>query len=329
MSAYKYMTSEGCTRFLRSWNLRITPPADFNDPFELRPPVERVFTEDYVDEQFREAAPQMAITDLTEQLTPTLGAVLTKQEITDMVTCMVTPPDATTQARVLQNLERKIPRFSRANFVQIQKQLQAQWPSLMQQARDLASTQLPKINSLVKQGITEKLPAMLGVLCLSRNSNQPLMWAHYADSHRGLMVEFDDAHPTFNRKRSTDDDFGYLRPISYSKLRPELTMQTFDGDNAFEVFALTKADQWKYEEESRLIWPLKFADEIVETPSGPISLLSCPPSAVVSVTLGCKASEETLNGVRDALRNRADTAHIGIRKARLDDVAFELIYDSA
>lgn len=327
MSAYKYMTDEGGLRFLRSWCLRITPPADFNDPFELRPPVGRLFTEEYVDIQFQEAAPQMAITDMTEQLTPTLGAVLTQQEIADMVTCMVTPPDARTQARVLKNLVRKIPGFSRANFVQLQKQLQSQWPVLMQQARELASTHLPKFNSTLKQGFTEKLPARLGVLCLSENSNQPLMWAHYADSHRGLMIEFDRAHPAFNRQRSADDDFGHLRPVSYSKLRPELTMQTIDGNNAFEVFALTKADPWRYEEEIRLIWPLKLADKTVETPSGPIGLLSCPSSAVVSVTLGCKASEQTLSAVREALRSQPDAAHIAVRRAQLDETAFELNYN--
>lgn len=326
MSAYKYMTGEGGIRFLCSWSLRITPPADFNDPFELRPQVKRVFTEEYVDVQFQDAAPRMAITEMTEQLTPALGAILTQQEITDMVTCMLTPPDANTQARVLKNLERKIPGFSRVSFAQLQKQLKSQWPTLMQQARELAATHLPRINSIVKHGFTEKLPAMLGVLCLSQNSNQPLMWAHYAESHRGLMLEFDTVHPTFNRKRSAGDEFGRLRPVSYSKVRPEMTMQTLDGEKAFEVFALTKADQWSYEEEIRLIWPLKFADKTVEAPSGPIGLLSCPSSAVVSVTLGCKASEQTLNEVRQALRSQPDTAHISVRRAQLDETAFELNY---
>lgn len=326
VSAYKYMTSEGGIRFLRSWCLRITPPADFNDPFELRPQIQQVFTEEYLDVQFQAAVPQMAITELTEQLTPTLGAILTQEEITDMVTYMVTPPDANTHSRVLENLERKIPRFSRATFAQLQQQVKSQWPTLMQQARELAATHLPRINSIVKHELTEELSAKLGVLCFSRNANQPLMWAHYADSHKGLMFEFDTAHPTFNRKRSADDDFGCLRPVSYSKVRPEMTMPSLDGDNAFEIFALTKADQWSYEEEIRLIWPLKFSDKTVDTPLGPIGLLSCPSSAVLSVTLGCKASERTLNEVRQALRSQPDTAHITVRKAQLDETAFELNY---
>lgn len=140
------------------------------------------------------------------------------------------------------------------------------------------------------------------------------------------MFEFDTAHRTFNRQRSPGDEFGRLQPVSYSKIRPEITMQTLDADNAFEVFALTKADQWSYEEEIRLIWPLKFADKTVDTPSGPIGLLLCPSSAVVSVTLGCKASEQTLNEVREALQSQPGTAHIAVRRAQLDATAFELNY---
>lgn len=243
-----------------------------------------------------------------------------------MVTCMVTPPDANTQVRILKNLERKIPELSPAIFVLLQNQLQTQWPEMMRQARSMASSYLPKFNLIVKKGFTEKLPAMLGVLCLSRNSNQPLMWAHYADSHSGMMIEFDTAHSTFNRMRSATDELGYLRPVSYSKVRPELTMQTMEEDNAFEVFALTKADQWSYEEEIRLIWPLTMADKTVDTPTGPIGLLTCPSSAVLSVTLGCKASEQTKSEVQRALRSQPGAEHIAIRKARLDETAFELIY---
>lgn len=31
----------------------------------------------------------------------------------------------------------------------------------------------------------------VGVLCLSESSEQTLLWAHYADGHRGVCVEFD------------------------------------------------------------------------------------------------------------------------------------------
>lgn len=326
MNVYKYMTSEGGIRFLSSWSLRITPPEDFNDPFELRPQVDQMFTEDFLEAQFQEVVPQMVISELTVQLTPNLGQVLNQQEINDMVTCLVMPTDADKQAQLSKKLICKIPEFSHSKLVQLETQLKLQWPVLMRQAREMAATHLPRINSLVKHGFTEQLPAMLGVLCLSRNSNQPLMWAHYADSHRGMMLEFNSEHPAFNRKRSASDEFGYLRPVSYSTVRPAITMQALDGDRIFQDFALTKADPWSYEEEIRLIWPLRFADKTVETSSGSIELFSCPSSAVVSVTLGCKASEKTLDEVRQILWSQSNTAHIVVRRAQLDETAFALNY---
>jgi|SRR5580658_5344823 hypothetical protein len=41
-----------------------------------------------------------------------------------------------------------------------------------------------------------------GVLCLSEAPANLLMWAHYADSHRGFVVEFDPASPFFCQRDS-------------------------------------------------------------------------------------------------------------------------------
>lgn len=143
MSAYKYMTGEGGIRFLGNWSLRITPLADFNDPFELRPPAGRVFTDEYVDTIFQDNAPRMMIPDLAEQMTRSLGQILTPQEITDFVTCIITPSDAKMQVSMLKNIQRKIPGFSGVKFFQLQEQVKSQLPILMQQAREIAKSHLP------------------------------------------------------------------------------------------------------------------------------------------------------------------------------------------
>lgn len=131
MRAYKYMTSTGGVRFLKNWSLRVTPPADFNDPFELRPSVERVLTEEHVDARFQVDAPQMLVEELTKLLTSVFGAVLTQQDISDMVTCMLGQPDVSTQIRFLKNIERKIPGFASADFIELQKQIKLQLPVLL------------------------------------------------------------------------------------------------------------------------------------------------------------------------------------------------------
>lgn len=321
----KYMSADGALRFLRSWELRITPPAEFNDPFELRPPAGQMFTEAYVNREFNESAPQMIVDELVKQWTPTFGAVLNPREIQDLVICLLPNADPALERKVLSQLVPRVAELAEGRYLKIQQTLRAQYPSMIQQAKRMASAVLPTFNSIVQHAFV-KAPAMLGVLCLSRNSNQPLMWAHYAESHRGLMIEFNGAHPAFNRKRSEADDFGYLRPVVYSRLRPQLSMNEFDQENAFEVFALTKSHHWSYEEEHRLLWPLRSADRSVDLPNAQVRLISCPPDAVLSVTLGCKASSQTMNEVHRALSSNPQNSHISVRQAQLDDVAFDLSY---
>jgi hypothetical protein len=327
MSVYKYVTAEGGLRLLRTLELRITPPAEFNDPFELRSPVGSMVTEEYMDSKILDGAPEAALAEVATRLTPLFGSVLSQSEIGELASSFVTPLSSRAQQRLASKISRGIPQFSGAQLMKIQASGRAAFPTLLRQARAAMAAQIPTLNEALRRSFSEKLPPKLGVLCLSRSANQALMWAHYADSHKGILIEFDDTHSTFNRRRSDQDEFGFLRPVSYANIRPELNMQAVESDEIFEVFALTKADQWRYEEEVRLIWPLDAADRTISTPAGAVSLLSCPASAVRSVTLGCKASDNTLATVRDLVRSRPEMAHISIRKARLHDIAFELIYD--
>jgi hypothetical protein len=326
VSVYKYMTADGGIRFLSTWVLRITPPADFNDPFELRPPAQRLFTQEYLEQALRSGAPDMAIEELSQQLLRGLQGRLTAAETTEWVTCMIKPPDARTQTRILKNVRRKVPGLSHTKLLAMQNEARRLWPIFMQRAGAFAANVLPEINALMQRGFTERLPSMLGVLCLSRNGNEALMWSHYADSHKGVVIEFDDSHSAFNRRRSPGDEFGCLRSVVYSKDRPELNMQAVDDDTVFQVFALTKAEQWRYEEEVRLIWPLQFADKTIEVAGGSIALLTCDPSAVKSVTFGCKTQSSTVQAVRHALAQHPGAAHITLKRASLHDTTFELIY---
>ena len=83
-----------------------------------------------------------------------------------------------------------------------------------------------------------------GVLSLSRNHDNILMWSHYASSHKGFVIEFDHEHKFF---------FNKVHPIIYSDERPEmdLTQVKQSGD-----LFLTKSKDWAYEEELRMFEPL-------------------------------------------------------------------------
>lgn len=92
------------------------------------------------------------------------------------------------------------------------------------------------------------LHSRVGVLSLSRNPLSVLMWSHYADHHRGFVVEL------CMRASAPDDLLDFIMPfeVTYAKERPAVPWGArFD----LEKYFLTKSDQWAYEEEERVMSP--------------------------------------------------------------------------
>lgn len=93
-----------------------------------------------------------------------------------------------------------------------------------------------------------------GVICMSKNWASPLMWAHYADSHKGVVLGFDVPDKAFYE-------------VDYVKKRPTLTdigLNILDDITPDDIKRLirTKADGWAYEQEYRAYVALNNGVEI-------------------------------------------------------------------
>lgn len=85
----------------------------------------------------------------------------------------------------------------------------------------------------------------IGILSLSAKPDHPLMWSHYADSHRGICLRF---------KVSVENPFFCrAQPVLYHEKRPSLNPGRDSPNLMAEKAALTKASFWSYEEEWRII----------------------------------------------------------------------------
>lgn len=325
MSVYKYVSLESAMRFLATWKLRITPPHEFNDPFELRPSIE-LMSEGLVQHELEKAIPEMpdaAINTLMKEIAPSLRQ--DKQtDLRELLTWAINP--APGGGDPPQHLLDQFPPEAQAGFLSLRQSM----PELMEMAcvhiKEQASTLVPQLNKMAREKIHGDVPGMIGILCLSRSERHPLMWAHYADCHKGVMLEFDEFHPSFKRRRNAEDEFGYLRGVVYSDTRP--TIRYENAEDAFQNLVLTKALEWAYEQEVRLSWPLDQADEVIERESAtPIHLLHCPPSALKSATLGCKGNKQSLEALKGLLDDQPSASHVRLRRARMDDNAFALVYE--
>lgn len=87
-----------------------------------------------------------------------------------------------------------------------------------------------------------------GILSLAEDSNNILMWSHYANEHKGICVELG---------RNIDEDTGNdkrCRPVKYSKEYPQPSIEdVLKGDHALtDKVAYTKSVDWAYEKEWRV-----------------------------------------------------------------------------
>jgi hypothetical protein len=130
----------------------------------------------------------------------------------------------------------------------------------------------------------EWLEEEAGVLSLAEHPDNLLMWAHYADSHRGICLEFDTSVGPFR---------GAIQKINYDEAMP-----VFDPRYASqwagiaEKVLLGKSPHWEYEREWRLVeLHVKRRLSLTEDDDENERLMSYPPEALTGVITGCRFPE--------------------------------------
>lgn len=122
----------------------------------------------------------------------------------------------------------------------------------------------------------ERTRSNLRVVSLTALNAHPLMWAHYADSHKGICIGFSTAHTP---KLVT------ARPISYQSDLPTWNIVT---GKLISVAYMTKSADWEYEQEWRIFH---------EEPHIQLGL-----NSIASVTLGARVSAADKEWVQDWIR---------------------------
>lgn len=199
---------------------------------------------------------------------------------------------------------------------------------LMQALAESKKAEIQRNGYRVAQAITprlqevmeETLDRLMGVLCLTEKPDNLLMWAHYGASHQGFVIEFDGTDEFVNRKRRVEDEFFHLRKVGYAKKRPSVAISDLSG---FEAF-LTKAEDWAYEQEWRMMVPLAEATTILPEFPIPVHLFAFPKRAVRAVILGAKASEDLCQGVRSIIANEAEYRSVKLLKAQVDRAEYRV-----
>lgn len=265
MPLFKYCGASGLL-VLKNREIKVTPPNEFNDPFEFSPVVRTADPKGHAERQV-----QNVIDD---------------------------------------------PRFfndHRVDFAQISTF--AEFQSFVGQNRAKFTRILEDSTSTLDAGldVLNTLSQQFGVICLTGDPLQPLMWAHYADSHKGMVIEFDANVSLFN--------YPAFLQVDYCADRVVYDASGGTSRDVVEQFARRKSPHWSYEQESRLILDLAQTRKVAGTP--PMYLLRFDPRLLKSVTLGLRSSS-ALRAEVEMLTSAPPLQHLEVFQIVADPNEFKL-----
>src|SRR6516225_7528168 len=149
------------------------------------------------------------------------------------------------------------------------------------------------------------------VYCLSTKSACPLMWAHYADHHRGICLEI-------NVRRI---DLCAAIQVQYRETYPSFRL---DADRDLSPF-YTKSSDWQYEDEYRLIAEEEdraFSGRTLKTRN---QFYKLPSGSLISIIIGIHAPDETRRTIRSIVDRSGK--NLSIRQAARAPDRYEILID--
>lgn len=161
-----------------------------------------------------------------------------------------------------------------------------------------------------------------GLLCFSEVINDPVIWSHYAECHRGIALGF-DIHRNYNGVLQVT--YGSIPPALNMGILASLMQPYAQRENELHIFQqgfTKKAPSWSYEKEWRQFIKL---DEC--TMHGVHYFQSLPASALREVVLGAKCPMEMLDVERIVRKLPGRRRGVRVKKCRMIEASYEFDFD--
>lgn len=156
------------------------------------------------------------------------------------------------------------------------------------------------------KGVYRKIKESVIVSCFGSTCDQPLMWAHYTEKHKGACVEFEIDDKDFKimhyEKKKVEFDLYKALQIIFGH---QLAKKEVDAEDEKYSFLykplLTKSLDWIYEGEVRCVYSINKRDpkiyESTNDKGETILLLKMP--KIKRIYLGCKSSSSFEKTIRE------------------------------
>ncbi len=125
-----------------------------------------------------------------------------------------------------------------------------------------------------------------------------VMWAHYANYHKGFCVKY-CIPSSFTMTKPEEGRILMLMPMSYTERFPLMDCGEINDSLTFKEAFFTKQKTWEYEHEHRLLYFDKQGSPDFPTPQ-------LPKGCIKAIYIGVKCSEENKNNIFKAIKNKPD-----------------------
>lgn len=259
---YKYTDVEGARFMLRDGTLKFAQAAQFNDPFDNA--IATLFAYD-------------PIATLQEMREETVNLIFTEEELPSFCKSDIAQKTA----------------WMRVNLKGTREQKEAARTEILAEPPE-SIWSIERLQSIDRETLAtmKSFFAMDAIFCASLIHDNQLLWAHYAEKHKGMALEFvanveKDSILRLMTKMAYSDE----RPVCYKSPKDFVYKAYFrENEEVLEEFtralSLTKHTQWAYEQEVRAYIPLHIRG------SEPYSLQNYHADELRAVYLGCKTDAQ-------------------------------------
>ena len=282
MIIYKYLDLKGALKTIKGNSVLLRTPEQFNDPFDC---------DICVSENEEKRAYELFV---NYQMFKGLYDSLSTQAHLKML--------ANTFRKELMYFAKEIKREKRFEEQIYLRPLKNTFYKSIKKSETVLKSEFKEM----LKGVYVTIKNSVIVSCFGSSFKQVLMWAHYADRHRGACVEFE----------IDDKDF---KVVHYEKKKPRFELYKVlsiifghqfageDVDAEDEKYSfmykplLTKSLDWHYEDEVRCVYSFKKRDpkiyKSLDDEGKTVLLLKMP--KIKRIFLGCNANKETEKEIRE------------------------------
>ncbi|MBC7776541.1 MAG: DUF2971 domain-containing protein [Phycisphaerae bacterium] len=123
----------------------------------------------------------------------------------------------------------------------------------MELVSQLLGRKKPDLSEFQTDDLLSNLNEKYGIYSLAGRYNHELLWAHYANSHKGFCIEYS----LNDLKHGYSNEDLYTFQVVYPPEPPQLSLSEILGGNHVAVIQKVtghKSGHWKYEDETRIVF---------------------------------------------------------------------------